>query len=175
MYANKSSQVVKGTKYTYEKHLNHFINMKNDILSDMNALDLDDKHYQRKKEDLEKRLYDIYDSIDECESLLEEVMAKRESIVEQKISIDNVYKTLIYYDKLVDEMDEKERRTIVEHLINKIEIYPEKQANGQWLKSIEFKLPIIENDMEMFLDKGSRVETGCILSKLHEAKHHVNV
>lgn len=149
----------------YEKRLNHFINMKNDILSDMNSLDVEDKHFQRKKEDLEKRLYDIYDSIEEVETLLDELLAKRHSVVEQKVSVDNVYKTLIYFDKLVDEMDEKERRTLVEQLINKIEIYPEKQSNGQWLKSIEFKLPIIEKDMELFLDKKSHVETVARLSR----------
>ena len=56
-----------------------------------------------------------------------------------------------------------------------VEIYEEEQPNGQWLKSITFKLPIIPHDMEICLDNGSHVETVCLLSKLHEAKHHVNV
>ena len=49
------------------------------------------------------------------------------------------------------------------------------QENGQWLKSIEFKLPIISKDMKISLDNGSQIETVCLLSKLHEAKHHINV
>ena len=32
------------------------------------------------------------------------------------------------------------------------------QPNGQWLKSIKFKLPIIEEDMEMSLDDDKYVE-----------------
>ena len=36
--------------------------------------------------------------------------------------------------------------------------------NGQWLKSIRFKLPIIENDLSIGLDNGEHVETVCLLS-----------
>lgn len=35
---------------------------------------------------------------------------------------------------------------------------------GQWLKSIRFKLPIIENDLSIGLDNGEHVETVCLLS-----------
>ena len=46
----------------------------------------------------------------------------------------------------------------MEHLISEIQIYPERQPNGQWLKSIKFRLSIIENDMDLRLDNGSHVE-----------------
>ena len=46
----------------------------------------------------------------------------------------------------------------MESLISEIHIYEERQPNGQWLKSIKFKLPIIEEDMEMSLDNDSHVE-----------------
>ncbi|MFR4685067.1 MAG: resolvase, partial [Anaerobutyricum hallii] len=36
---------------------------------------------------------------------------------------------------------------------------------GQWLKSIKFKLPIIEEDMEMSLDNDSHVETVVLMSR----------
>ena len=63
-------------------------------------------------------------------------------------------------------MDEQEKRQIMESLISEIHIYEERQPNGQWLKSIKFKLPIIEEDMEMSLDSDTHVETVCALSKL---------
>ena len=56
-------------------------------------------------------------------------------------------------------MDEQEKRQIMESLISEIHIYEERQPNGQWLKSIKFKLPIIEEDMEMSLDSDTHVET----------------
>lgn len=41
----------------------------------------------------------------------------------------------------------------------------EEQANGQWLKSIEFKLPIISKDMKISLDNGSQIETVVFLQR----------
>ncbi len=35
--------------------------------------------------------------------------------------------------------------------------------NSQWLKSIRFKLPIIENDLSIGLDNGEHVETVVIM------------
>ena len=46
--------------------------------------------------------------------------------------------------------------------------------NGQWLKSIRFKLPIIENDLSIGLDNGNQVDTVVLLSKLN-AKQHIEV
>ncbi|MEE0461620.1 MAG: resolvase, partial [Blautia hydrogenotrophica] len=46
-----------------------------------------------------------------------------------------------------------------------IQVYPERQANGQWLKSIKFKLPIIEEDMSISLDNEEQVETICLLER----------
>lgn len=60
-------------------------------------------------------------------------------------------------------MDEAERRHLMESLIDKIQIYEERQPNGQWLKSIRFKLPIIDADMSLSLDKDSHIETVCLL------------
>ena len=48
------------------------------------------------------------------------------------------------------------------------------KPNGQWLKSIRFKLPIIENDLSIGLDNGNQVDTVVLLSKLN-AKQHIEV
>ncbi len=62
-------------------------------------------------------------------------------------------------------LNESERREFFTQLIEKIEIYEEEQPNGQWLKSIEFKLPIISQDMKISLDNDSQTETVVLLSK----------
>lgn len=56
-------------------------------------------------------------------------------------------------------MNEQEQRQIMESLISEIQIYEECQPNGQWLKSIKFKLPIIEEDMKISLDNEEQAET----------------
>ena len=60
-------------------------------------------------------------------------------------------------------MTEAERRRLVEILIDEVQIYPERQPNGQWLKSIRFKLPLIDHDIELSLDNQNRVDTAVVL------------
>ena len=62
-------------------------------------------------------------------------------------------------------MDEAERRHLMESLIEEIQIYEERQPNGQWLKSIKFKLPIIDEDMSLSLDNDSHIETVVLMSR----------
>ena len=62
-------------------------------------------------------------------------------------------------------MDEAERRHLMESLIDEIQIYEERQPNGQWLKSIRFKLPIIDEDMSLSLDNDSHIETVVLLCR----------
>ena len=64
---------------------------------------------------------------------------------------------------MYEPMNEAERREFLTQFIEKVEIYEEEQANGQWLKSIEFKLPIISKDMKISMDNGSQIETVCLL------------
>ena len=81
------------------------------------------------------------------------------------MTADNIYKVLIYFDKLYAVMDEQERRQLMESLISEVHIYEERQPNGQWLKSIKFKLPIIEEDMEISLDNNTQDETIVLLQR----------
>ena len=81
----------------------------------------------------------------------------------------------MFFDKLYAQMNEAEKREFLSQLVDNVQIYEERKENGQWLKSIEFKLPIIEKEFALSLDNDAQNETVCLLSKLHEAKHHVNV
>ena len=53
----------------------------------------------------------------------------------------------------------------MEKLISEIQICSERQPNGQWLKSIKFKLSIIEEDMNISLYNKQQMETVVLLSK----------
>lgn len=139
---------------------------KDAILSDLDNLDYEDKHYKRRKADLEDRLSKTYDKIEETENALVEAKAKKRSILAEKVCGDNIYKALIFFDKMYEPMNEAERREFLTQFIEKVEIYEEEQANGQWLKPIEFKLPIISKDMKISLDNGSQIETICLLKRL---------
>lgn len=53
----------------------------------------------------------------------------------------------------------------MESLLSEAQIYEERQSNGQWLKPIKFRLPIIAEDMSLSLDNDAHVETVARLSK----------
>ena len=143
----------------YEKLLrqNHAIKAK--IIEEMDTMDPSDRHYDRRKSDLDDRLYRMYDKIEAVERDLTEAQAKKAAIEANQMSANNIFKALIYFDKLYALMNEVERRQFIEELISEVHIHEARQPNGQWLKSIVFRLPIIEEDMEISLDSNSRDET----------------
>ena len=72
-------------------------------------LDYEDKHYQRRKRrktDLKNHLYKTYDTIDKAEEVLVSAKAKKRSLLADKITGDNIYKALIFFDKLYAQMNE---------------------------------------------------------------------
>ena len=151
----------------YEKQLRQAYSTKSKLIEEIDSLDPDDRHYRRRKSDLDDRLYGMYDKIEELESLLIAARAKKQAIEAEKLTGDNIYKVLIYFDQLYGKMDDREKRQLIEELISEIQIYEERQPNGQWLKSIKFKLPIIAEDMSLSLDNDARMETVVLLSKLN--------
>ena len=152
----------------YKIQLRKLYHNKDTILSDMDSLDYEDKHYQRRKTDLENHLYKTYDKIDDAEELLVSAKAKKRSLLADKITGDNIYKALVFFDKLYAQMNEAEKREFLSQLVDNVQIYEERKENGQWLKSIEFKLPIIEKEFALSLDNDTQNETVVLLSQLKQ-------
>ena len=79
---------------------------------------------------------------------------------------ETLWQVLIYFEKLYKVMNDVERRQLIEALISEVQIYEEKQTNGQWLKSITFKLPIIDEDLNISLDNDEQVEAIALIQKM---------
>lgn len=148
-----------------EKQLRQYYSIKSKIMEEIDTLDPDDRHYIIRKSDLDERLYRMYDKIEEAENNLMDARAKKQAIEADKITGDNIYKVLICFEKLYNVMNPLERKKLMEHLISEIQIYPERQPNGLWLKSIKFRLPIVEKDIDLCLDNESHTECVIALSK----------
>ena len=148
-----------------EKQLRQYYSIKSKIMEEIDTLDPDDRHYIIRKSDLDERLYKMYDKIEEAENNLMDARAKKQAIEADKITGDNIYKVLICFENLYNVMNLLERKKLMEHLISEIQIYPERQPNGQWLKSIKFRLPIVEKDIDLCLDNESHTKCVIALSK----------
>uniref|UniRef100_UPI0040577046 recombinase family protein n=1 Tax=Agathobacter sp. TaxID=2021311 RepID=UPI0040577046 len=149
-----------------QKQLGQYIGTKRSLEKQMDSLDCEDRHYDRKLADLQDRLDMMYDKIDDIEHILSECKDRKRAIEAEQLTSQNVYKILIYFDKLYAVMEDADKRALLTTLIKEINVFEEEQANGQWLKSIVLNLPIIERDMNISLDNGSHVETVVALQRI---------
>ena len=143
-----------------EKQLRQQYAVKDKLMEEIDQLDPDDRHYRHRKSDLDDRLYKMYDKIDDTEELLIEARAKKQAIEADKVTRENIVGILTNFQRLYDVMNDAEKHDLMETLIADIQVYPQRQPNGQWLKSIHFKLPIIpEEEIRFGLDISDRDET----------------
>ena len=101
----------------------------------------------------------MYDRIEDTEKLLIDARAKKRAIEADKVRGDNIYRILTHFEKMYSVMNEQERQDLMQALIAEIHIFETPQPNGQWLKSIKFRLPIIDGKDEFGLDNLDGVET----------------
>ncbi len=149
----------------YEKQLRLALSAKDRLLDEIDELDPSEKHYAKRKKDLADRLDKMYDKIEDIEQQLQTAREKKKSVEAEQLTTQNLYKILLCFDRLYDLMTEIEKRQLLETMVEEIQVFEERQPNGRWLKSIKFKLPIIEEDLNFGLDGKSNVETVCLLTK----------
>lgn len=151
------------------KQLRQYIGTKDRISEQMDALTFDDPHYDRKLQDLQTRQNKIYDQIASVESEIADTQIRLENIQQNKVSADNVYQFLLYFDKLYGKFSDIEKKAFMNSFIERIEIFPERQENGRILKHIEFRFPVFYEGQTLTgldWDSNESVETMMVLSKL---------
>ena len=148
-------------------------------LSDMlDRLDVNDKHYDRKYQDMHDRMDILYDRISDLEDVIADIEVKISGAYGEKITANQLYKVLLNFDKMYFKMTDLEKKQFMRDFIEEIELYPERQDDGHILKQLSLGFPVFYEGSEgdtIRLLKQNTVETVCLLSKLYEAKHHVNV
>lgn len=70
---------------------------------------------------------------------MEELKIRKKNIEMEKISVDNIYRYLLNFNKLYDEFNDDERREFLSSFIDEVLIYEDKQENGQLLRQIHFR------------------------------------
>ena len=121
-----------------------------------------DKHYDKKYEDMQVRLDKLYDEIEEIETSIEAVETRLYNIKQEKISGDNVYQFLLFFDKLYDRFTDMEKKTFMKSFLEEVNIYEAEQEDGRILRSLKFRFPVFFNDQELYeldWDNESTVET----------------
>ena len=136
----------------------------------MDTLDINDPYFDRKILDLQRRYDEQYGRIEEIETQIDEVKSQIQSIRQEKISGDNIYQLLLAFDEVYSAATEIEQKEFMRAFIERIDLYPEKQKDGNWIRNMVFNFPVPVNGQEVTelpLESGTMLECVVLLSKLH--------
>ena len=156
------------------EQLRQVMGAKKKLTEMMERLDIGDKHYDRKYQDMQDRQNVLYDRISELEEAIADIEVKISGAYEEKITTDQLYKILLNFDKMYYKMSDLEKKRFMREFIEGIELYPEKQKDGRILKQISLGFPVFYEGSEgdtIWLHKENTAETVALLSKLKTDKH----
>ena len=100
---------------------------------------------------------------------IEEVETRIYNVRQQKISGDNIYQFLLYFDKLYDKFTDAEKKEFLNSFIERVDIYEQEQLDGRFLKHIKFRFPVYFNGKEieeLSWDNESTVERNVQTAKI---------
>ena len=160
------------------EQLRQVVGSKNKLTEMMDRLDINDKHYDRKYQDMHDRLDILYDRVSELENTISDIEEKITGAYGEKISADELYKVLLSFDKMYYRMTDLEKKTFMREFIDEIELYPEKQENGRILKQLHLGFPVFYEGSEgdtIRLHEKNTLESVCLLVRRNSLHIDIDV
>ena len=162
---------------TLQSQLRQTLSTKTRLESQMDSLDINDPYYNRKILDLQRRYDDQYSKVAEIEVQMEEIRDQIYNIQQDKITSDTIYQLLLAFDKVYHAATEIEKKEFMQAFLERIDLYPEKQKDGNWIRNLVFHFPIPYNGREVKelpLESASTPETVVLLGReLEKSREHV--
>lgn len=160
---------LQGELAAYRKQLHQAIATQRKLEQQLDALNPEDNLYEHRYESLDRRLTEIFLRRDELEQEITAVETHIKNVEQERLTRDSVYEYLLIFDQIYDKMSDREKKDFMQSFIRSIEIFPEKQPNGQQIKTIHFRFPVLCGNM--VTDKISpplnkHVETVCLLERV---------
>ena len=134
----------------------------------MDNLSVSDEYYDKKYKDMQVRLDKLYDEIEEIETFIEAVETRLYNIKQEKISGDNVYQFLLFFDNLYDRFTDMEKKIFMKSFLEEGNIYEAEQEDGRILRSLKFRFPVFFNEHELYeldWDNESTVESVLLMRR----------
>lgn len=134
----------------------------------MDNLSVSDEYYDKKYEDMQVRLDKLYDEIEKIETFIETVETRLYNIKQEKISGDNVYQFLLFFDNLYDRFTDMEKKIFMKSFLEEGNIYEAEQEDGRILRSLKFRFPVFFNEQELYeldWDNESTVESVLLMRR----------
>ena len=106
----------------------------------MDNLDVTDIHYDKKISDLQRRLDTQYDKIDEVEEAIADLKSQVYELKKNQIDADSIYGFLNAFNELYAECTDVEKKQFMQAFIERIDIFPERREDDNWIRNIKFQL-----------------------------------
>lgn len=115
-----------------------------------------------------------YDKIDEVEVAITGLKSQIYELKKNQIDADSIYRFLGAFNELYSECTDAEKKQFMQAFIERIDIFPERREDGNWIRNIKFQFPvsIIRDGKEVIridgisLDKEKSGEHAVSLEKL---------
>ena len=149
----------------------------------INELDIDDNLYDDLMKSYRAYLGEINDQLASIENLLYQNELAIENAQGENLSTE-VYKRLIDATiENIDDVSDADKKILMNALLEKVEIFKEKQKDGRWVKSVQFKIPLNidgqlvdtmffddDEDTENSLPNEKHVEMVVLMSRINKCQ-----
>ena len=105
---------------------------------------IDDKHYDRKFDSYARQLEELYEQLDEIETLIYSTQAKINNATATKKSKEDAVNLIMAFGMEFDTLSPLAQKQFANMLVDSIEIFPTKREMG-YLKAIHFKIPVLRD------------------------------
>jgi site-specific DNA recombinase len=98
--------------------------------------------HDKKISDLQRRLDIQYDKIDEVEEAIADLKSQVYELKKNQIDADSIYGFLNAFNELYAECTDAEKKQFMQAFIERIDIFPERREDGNWIRNIRFQFPV---------------------------------
>ena len=120
---------------------------KKKLLAKIGSMDADDDLYDELCEDYMKIVRDLTEQIAKIDANLVRNRLVKEKAEKQAFSKERYYRVLDWMMNNIEELPEEDRKGVMETFIERIEIFPNREERGRWLKYVRLQFPL-EHDGE---------------------------
>lgn len=154
-----------------EKQKTRKIAAKDRLTTQIDNLDPDDPNYDMIYEDLDERLRKAYVEIANIGKQLDEAHRDLQSDVDAAFTRMTAMEMLKAISEKIWEMTDAEKKEICQATLERVELFPERQEDGRYVKMVKFRFPVMDivegddPDQINYWYNGNPVETVVLLRR----------
>ena len=122
---------------------NQYVARKDKLGDEIDNLDALAANYDMMYEDMSRRLRRLYDEIAQTDIMIGDAeRALREQSSEQA-TMEAAMVELQQFSEILPTLTDAQKKEVVQAVLERVELYPERQENGRYVKAVKFQFPVL--------------------------------